>query len=98
MCIRDSYGTIQYGGETFGAGGNLVGAGLAATFSSLLGRAGALLLAFALLAVGIVVATHFSFADALTALGRAGSATGRRTSSALRAFLGDRRRKMEKAA
>src|SRR5262245_29865511 len=67
------YGTIQYGGETFGAGGNLVGAGLAATFTSLLGRAGAVLLASTLLAAGIVVATHFSFADALHAGGRAAS-------------------------
>jgi len=74
------YGTIQYGGETFGAGGNLVGAGLAATFSSLLGRAGAVLLSSALLAAGIVVATHFSFADALSAGGRAASGAGQRAS------------------
>ncbi|HEX5045432.1 MAG TPA: DNA translocase FtsK 4TM domain-containing protein [Candidatus Polarisedimenticolaceae bacterium] len=92
------YGTIQYGGETFGAGGNLVGAGLAATFSSLLGRAGAVLLASALLAAGIVVATHFSFADALGAGGRAASGAGRRGLAALQAFLGARRRKAEKAA
>ena len=92
------YGTIQYGGETFGAGGNLVGAGLAATFTSLLGRAGAVLLASALLAAGIVVATHFSFADALSAAGRAASAAGGRAAVAVRAFLGARRRKAEKAA
>jgi hypothetical protein len=92
------YGTIQYGGETFGAGGNLVGAGLAATFTSLLGRAGAVLLAAALLAAGIVVATHFSFADALDASGRAAAGTGRRAITAVRAFLGARRRRAEKAA
>ena len=92
------YGTIQYGGETFGAGGNLVGAGLAATFTSLLGRVGAVLLSATLLAAGIVVATHFSFADALEAGGRAAAGTSRRAVGGVRAFLGARRRQAEKAA
>jgi S-DNA-T family DNA segregation ATPase FtsK/SpoIIIE len=56
------YGTIAFGGERFGAGGNVVGAGVGGGLTALFGSAGATLVAVALLASSILVTTRFSFA------------------------------------
>lgn len=57
------YGTIAYGGEVFGAGGNVAGRGVSSALVALAGRPGAFLLASAGLLAGIVAATRFSVTD-----------------------------------
>jgi DNA segregation ATPase FtsK/SpoIIIE, S-DNA-T family len=92
------YGRVRYGGEDFGAGGNYLGELLGRVLRAVAGTPGAAVVAIALLAAGIVLATRFSFSRAGEVLAAWITAAAASTRKRLIAFFEERRRAAQKRA
>ncbi len=86
------YARIAYGGETFAAGGNVMGRGIARALTVVLGATGAFLVAAAGLLAGIVAATRFSFSRAGALFARRATRWGAALALRVRNLREERRR------
>jgi len=90
------YGPIVYGGERFGAGGDVAGRIASSALAALAGRAGALLLSFVALVAGIVAATRLSLSETARFVSARARGAASFLSARARSWWAERRREAER--